>query len=72
MKTFLLAVLVAAAPWMSVSAGTTAKVEQGVLQGTKEDGLVVYRGVPFAASPIGDLSWRALPRALPPARHGRG
>jgi para-nitrobenzyl esterase len=59
MKTFLLAVVVAAAPWMSVSAGTTAKVEQGVLQGTKEDGLTVYRGIPFAAPPVGDRRWRA-------------
>ncbi|MGC9995885.1 MAG: carboxylesterase family protein, partial [Terriglobia bacterium] len=44
---------------MSVSAGTTAKVEQGVLQGTKEDGLTVYRGIPFAAPPVGDRRWRA-------------
>ena len=59
MKAIWLAVVVAAAPWMSVSASTTAKVEQGVLQGTKEDGLTVYRGIPFAAPPIGDLRWRA-------------
>ena len=58
MKTFLLAVIIAAAPWTNVSAATTAKVEQGVLQGTKEDGLTVYRGIPFAAPPIGDLRWR--------------
>ena len=24
-----------------------------------EDGLTVYRGIPFAAPPIGDLRWRA-------------
>jgi para-nitrobenzyl esterase len=59
MKTFLLVVVVAAAPWLSVSASTTAKVEQGVLQGTKEDGLTVYRGIPFAAPPVGELRWRA-------------
>ena len=59
MKPLLLAVVVAAAPWMSVSASVTAKVEQGVLQGTKEGGLTVYRGIPFAAPPVGDLRWRA-------------
>jgi para-nitrobenzyl esterase len=35
------------------------KVEQGLLQGTSEDGLTVYRGIPFAAPPVGDLRWRA-------------
>ena len=35
------------------------KVERGLLQGTLEDGLTVYRGVPFAAPPAGDLRWRA-------------
>ena len=58
MKTLMLAFLVAAAPYITVSASTTAKVEQGFLQGTKENGLTVYRGVPFAAPPVGDLRWR--------------
>jgi len=35
------------------------KIEEGLLQGTLEDGLTVYRGIPFAAPPIGDLRWRA-------------
>jgi para-nitrobenzyl esterase len=35
------------------------KVEGGLLQGTYEDGLTVYKGVPFAAPPVGDLRWRA-------------
>jgi para-nitrobenzyl esterase len=35
------------------------KVEGGSLQGTSEDGLTVYRGIPFAAPPAGDLRWRA-------------
>jgi para-nitrobenzyl esterase len=59
MKKVLLAAAIIAMPWMSMVASTTAKVEQGVLQGTKEAGLTVYRGVPFAAPPVGDLRWRA-------------
>ena len=33
------------------------KVEDGLLQGTYEDGLTVYKGIPFAATPVGDLRW---------------
>ena len=37
---------------------TPARVEGGLLQGTVEDGLRVYRGIPYAAPPIRDLRWR--------------
>jgi len=40
------------------------KIESGLIQGTDEDGLSVYRGIPYAAPPIGDLRWRA-PRPAP-------
>jgi len=65
MKAFVLAFVIAAAPWMNVSAAATAKVEQGVLQGTKENGLTVYRGIPFAAPPVSELRWRP---PQPPAK----
>ena len=35
------------------------KVREGLIQGIYEDGLTVYKGVPFAAPPVGDLRWRA-------------
>ena len=35
------------------------KVEQGLVQGMIEDGLTVYKGIPFAAPPVGDLRWKA-------------
>jgi carboxylesterase type B len=34
-------------------------VEGGSVRGTAEDGLTVYRGIPFAAPPVGDPRWRA-------------
>jgi para-nitrobenzyl esterase len=34
------------------------RVEGGLLQGTFEEMLTVYRGIPFAAPPLGDLRWR--------------
>jgi len=37
----------------------TVKVEEGLVQGTSEDGLTVYKGIPFAAPPIGNLRWQA-------------
>ncbi|NLT49675.1 MAG: carboxylesterase family protein [Ignavibacteria bacterium] len=40
------------------------KVEQGLLQGILENGVTCYKGVPYAAPPVGELRWCA-PR--PPA-----
>lgn len=34
------------------------RVTGGLVQGRIEDGLTVYRGIPFAAPPVGELRWR--------------
>ncbi len=34
------------------------EVEQGMVEGTVEDSLTVFKGIPFAQPPIGDLRWR--------------
>ena len=34
------------------------RVDSGQLQGMVEDGVVSYKGIPFAAPPVGDLRWR--------------
>lgn len=35
------------------------KVEEGLLQGNTKNSLTIYKGIPFAAPPVGDLRWRA-------------
>jgi len=34
------------------------RVDSGQLQGTVDDGVVSFKGIPFAAPPVGDLRWR--------------
>jgi para-nitrobenzyl esterase len=35
------------------------KVEGGLVKGTSANGSTVFKGIPFAAPPVGDLRWRA-------------
>ena len=43
----------------STSGCPQVKVQQGVLEGTLESGIKIFRGIPFAAPPVGDLRWKA-------------
>ena len=33
------------------------KVDGGYIQGVVEPGMTVYKGIPFAAPPVGELRW---------------
>ncbi len=35
------------------------EVEGGRIQGYHQDGLTIFKGIPFAAPPVGDLRWKA-------------
>jgi para-nitrobenzyl esterase len=54
------AALTAALPGISAAAAAApVRTQSGWVQGSAEDGLTVYRGIPFAAPPVGRLRWRA-------------
>ena len=38
--------------------GPIVKVRQGEAQGIVADGVAIFKGMPFAAPPVGDLRWR--------------
>ena len=38
---------------------STAKVTGGVVEGVVKDGVASFKGIPFAAPPVGDLRWRS-------------
>ncbi|MFO8001718.1 MAG: carboxylesterase family protein [Marinilabilia sp.] len=35
------------------------QVENGTIRGTVTEDLTIYKGIPFAAPPVGDLRWKA-------------
>ena len=43
----------------AVSAEPTVRAAQGMLTGFAENGRTVFKGIPFARPPVGDLRWRA-------------
>ena len=46
-------------------AGAPVRTEAGLVEGVAESDLAVFRGIPFAAPPVGDLRWRAPAPAIP-------
>lgn len=55
-------------PMMGTMAQTQVKTAEGILEGKDLSGIKVFKGVPFAASPVGNLRWKA-PQ---PAKHWDG
>ena len=51
--------LASAFPAVAQEAGPTVKIDTGVLRGQSADQVESWKGIPFAAAPIGPLRWRA-------------
>ncbi len=55
---------VCAAVWLDIAMAAPVKTEGGLVTGTVAEGLTVYKGIPFAAPPVGELRWHA-PQVVP-------
>ncbi len=49
------------------AAPARVRIDSGLLQGTVEHGVAAFRGIPFAAAPVGPLRWRS-PQPVAPWR----
>ena len=58
-KTFMTLALTLLAGVMMAQQPTRVNVAEGTLEGTNESGIKTFKGIPFAAPPIGDLRWKA-------------
>jgi para-nitrobenzyl esterase len=57
-RSALLAIILAVSGSSVIAATDEVKIESGRLKGVDHDGVIAFKGVPFAAPPVGDLRWR--------------
>jgi para-nitrobenzyl esterase len=61
----LIPVIVCAAPTSSI--GSTVQLQEGLIQGSPRDanGILAFKGIPYAQPPVGNLRWRSPSPATP-------
>ena len=65
MKNSLLTFLVASTVILAAEPPAPVATQSGLVRGERQGDLTVYKGIPFAAPPVGDLRWRAPQPVLP-------
>jgi para-nitrobenzyl esterase len=58
-RTALAAAALTAVSGLQAQTPQPVRTQSGLVQGTVQDGITVYEGIPFATPPVGDLRWRA-------------
>ena len=59
MRTLALALLTLMPAHAALSQVTQAKVTGGEVSGIAEGGIAIFKGIAFAAPPVGDLRWKS-------------
>ena len=63
---FFMLFMLSTASWAQLESTTPrVKTANGILEGINRSGVKVFKGVPFAAPPVGDLRWQEPQPAAP-------
>ena len=57
--------VLASAAFSTLASAQLLKTDGGLVEGVRENGIVVFKGIPFAAPPVGALRWRAPKPPVP-------